>query len=122
MNVGESIGAFKPSFPFNLPIAVKILSVAETVPVVEVKPVIFLPVTVASAIDGKAAVPVKSPANWIFPLVLASASGAPDHTELSTYPLNALTLGYFISDVPSAVTLVLILAIVCFNASFPSNF
>jgi len=38
---------------------------------------------------GEAAVPPKSPVNWIFPLVFASASGAPEATCASTYVLTA---------------------------------
>ena len=41
---------------------------------------IFTEVTALTAISGDAAEPVKSPANWIFPLVFASASGAPEET------------------------------------------
>jgi len=38
---------------------------------------------------GEAAVPPKSPVNWILPLVFASASGAPEATCASTYVLTA---------------------------------
>lgn len=45
---------------------------------------IFEVVTALAAMLGEAAVPVKSPANWILPLVVASASGVALETLAST--------------------------------------
>ena len=70
-------------------------------------------VTALAAMAGEAAVPVRSPANCIFPFVVASASGAPEVMLASTYSLMYFTAGYFVVDAASAATSVLKLAVDC---------
>ena len=41
---------------------------------------------------GELAVPPRSPASWIFPLVVASASGVPEETVVSTYAFVAASV------------------------------
>ena len=53
---------------------------------------------------GAAAIPVKSPANLIFPFVVVVASGVDCVIALSTKSLTAFADGYLVSEVPSALT------------------
>ncbi len=54
--------------------------------------------------DGEAAVPAKSPVNWIFPLVVASASTMVlEVNRLSTYVFVAVDIGLFKSEVFSTL-------------------
>ena len=67
---------------------------------------------------GAAAVPARSPANCILPFDVAFASAivAPA-TCVSTYVFTDFTLGYFVSEAASVVTLVLLLAEFSFKAN-----
>ena len=48
-----------------------------------------MPITAALVIVGAAAVPAKSPANWIFPAARFVASGVPAAAAASTYAVVA---------------------------------
>ena len=60
---------------------------------------------------GDAAIPLKSPANCIFPLEVVVASGVAAVIAASTKSLTDFTVGYFVLEVPSAFTSVLLLEI-----------
>ena len=96
VNVGEANGAFKSKAAWvNVLIVLLASLVLSTYPKPTIAFVIPLtvPVNVGLLIGafktragtlGKSAVPPKSPANFNFPLIILSASGAPEDTVAST--------------------------------------
>ena len=73
VNVGDASGARRALLPLSFPIAERMVSVPNTIPVVEANPVSSFPVTVASAIVVVACPPVTSPDNSPFKASAASA-------------------------------------------------
>ena len=69
VNVGEASGARRAMLPFSLLMAVRMESLADTVPAPEAKPVMSLPVTMVLAMDVAPCVPVTSPARLPLKLV-----------------------------------------------------
>ena len=73
VNVGDASGAKRAVLPWSFPIAERMVSVPNRIPVVEANPVSLFPVTVASAIVVVACPPVTSPDNSPFKASAASA-------------------------------------------------
>ena len=73
-----SVFCLVATLPSTFWIACCILSVATTVPAPAVYPVSTFPITAALVTVGNAAVPDRSPANWILPLIASVASTVPE--------------------------------------------
>ena len=97
MGLSKSLVLFafpNPTFEALIPVAILIFVIAAS----EILLVLIAPV----AIVGISDVPLKSPASFIFPFVVAFASLTPLEVVPSTYVFIAFTDGYLLSDKASA--------------------
>ena len=93
--------------PSTAAIFALVIAASAILAVVTLASAIFTVVTALLAIAGAAAVPVRSPASWIFPFAEVVASGAPEATAASIYVFVACSVGNleseFVARVPSVL-------------------